>query len=971
VKNTDRHSHHSQAVNRFGEELLSFRSPKVRPWAAFYFSDCQSSEENPMRLSPSVFHSTSLLATSAALLGAAALPGTALAAEKSESPDAAAPVIVGVSSSAGLGMLQQAASEAVDETPGGQLIVTGTRRAGRTVADSPVPIDVISSDQLRQSGFTETARLLRDLVPSLNFPQPSITDGTDVIRPATLRGLGPDQTLVLINGKRRHVAALLNINGSVGRGSSAVDLNQIPASSIGRVEVLRDGAAAQYGSDAIAGVINFQLNNAREGGRFWVNYGGFNTRIAGVNEVTGVNATAGQVPTLTPDGVLQLNDTGRGLRVNDGEVFAVSGNIGLPLGPEGFINITAEYRDRGDTNRTGYDPRRNYSQSGPLDPRELTFDRRNHRYGDARTEDLNLVVNVGTPVSDSVDFYAFGTFGTRSGESAGFYRRAADNRNVVAIYPDGFLPLISSDTTDFAIVGGFDGELNGWNWDLSMSYGSNKVDFRVIDSVNASLGAASQTEFDAGTLDYSQLMANLDISRDLEISGIERTTLSFGAEWRRERYQLGAGEPNSFAAGPVRVGANNPFISGAGATAFAAPGSQVFPGFQPTIGGVDVTRPNSRENISAYLEVDTDITKTWNVQVAGRFEDYSDFGSTLNGKIASRLEIVDGFALRGAISTGFRAPSLQQQFFAAAATNNIGGVLVDAVTLPVNNPVAIALGASPLKAETSFSWSGGAVFNAVRGLNVTFDYYQIDIDDRIVLTDNLTASRDAAGNPSGTGTGRGIAQILNNAGFTSISAARFFFNGIDTRTRGFDVIATYRTDLGNAGTLGLTAGYNWNDIDITGRRNTPGDLAQVPGINLFGRLESERIERGQPRDRINLGVDWEWNWLSATLRTNRFGEVFSPGVAPINDLLLRPRWITDAEIRIRPQEGWANRFELAFGANNLFDEYPTVNPTGRAIDPATGAQGNLSVNNYFLPFSSFSPFGFNGRFLYGRLSYIF
>jgi iron complex outermembrane receptor protein len=332
---------------------------------------------------------------------------------------------------------------------------------------------------------------------------------------------------------------------------------------------------------------------------------------------------------------------------------------------------------------------------------------------------------------------------------------------------------------------------------------------------------------------------------------------------------------------------------------------------------------------------------------------------------------VDGFALRGAVSTGFRAPSLQQQFFAAAATNNIGGVLVDAVTLPVNNPVAIALGAAPLKAEKSFSWSAGAVFDRIDGFNLTFDYYQIDIDDRIVLTDNLTASRDAAGAPSGTNPGRGIAQILNNAGFTSISAARFFFNGIDTRTRGFDAIATYRTTLGDLGSLSLMAGYNRNDIDITGRRTTPGNLAQVPGIDLFGRLESLRIERGQPKDRVNLGADWEWNWLSATVRTNRFGEVFSAGATPINDVLLAPRWITDMEIRLRPEGTFADGLELAIGANNLFDQYPTVNPVGRALDPLTGQQANLSVNNYFLPFSSFSPFGFNGRFLYGRISFAF
>ena len=903
-------------------------------------------------------------------IGAALFAANSAQAAGAEAADS--PADVAASSAAAAALVQDAQPETVeDQTGGDQIVVTGTRRTGRTVAESPVPVDVISAEQLQRSGLTETARLLRDLVPSLNFPQPSITDGTDAIRPATLRGLGPDQTLVLINGKRRHAAALLNLNGSVGRGSTAVDLNQIPASSIGRVEVLRDGAAAQYGSDAIAGVINFQLNDARKGGRVFVNYGAFNTRLEGVKQVTGVNAGAGAVPTLTADGVLQLNNTGRDLKVTDGEVLTVGGNIGLPLGAEGFINITAEYRDRADTNRGGFDPRRNYAQSGALDPRELTLDRNYHRYGDPATEDLNIVVNTGMPLDENVSFYAFGTFGTRKAESAGFYRRAADNRNVLAVYPNGFLPLINTDTQDYSIAAGLKGELGGWNFDLSMSYGDNQTDFVISNTLNASLGAASKTSFEGGGINYNQLMSNLDITRDIDFGGFEALTVSFGAEWRREEYQLAAGEPDSFRAGPVLVGTNNPFITGAGATAFAAPGSQVFPGFQPRIGGVDVTLPNSRENVSAYAELDADITSGLNVQLAGRFEDYTDFGSTFNGKLASRLELIDGFALRGAVSTGFRAPSLQQQFFAAAATNNIGGVLVDAVTLPVSNPVAIALGATPLKAEKSFSWSAGAVFNKIDGLDVTFDYYQIEIDDRIVLSDNLAATRSAAGAPSGTNPGLGIAQILNNAGFTNISAARFFFNGIDTRTKGFDVIATYRTDLGDLGSLSLTGGYNWNDVDITARRTNPGSLAQVPGINLFGRLESLRIERGQPRDRINLGADWEWNWLSATLRTNRFGEVFSPGATPINDVLLAPRWITDLEFRLRPEGGIAEGVELAVGANNLFDQYPTVNPTGRAIDPITGLEGNLTVNNYFLPYSSFSPFGFNGRFLYARISYAF
>lgn len=846
------------------------------------------------------------------------------------------------------------------------IIVTGTRRTDRTVADSPVPVDVISTETLTRTGLVETARALRDAVPSLNFPQPSITDGTDVIRPATLRGLSPDQTLVLLNGKRRHASALLNINGSVGRGSQAVDINLIPSSALSRVEVLRDGAAAQYGSDAIAGVINFQLNDAREGGAVSVTYGQHLGRLPGVPEVTGL-ATVNGVPQVTPDGVLQLTDTGRNRSTNDGGMLVVNGNIGLPLGTDGFLNLTAEYRDRGFTNRSGFDPRRQYNVATVYDPREFTFDRLNHRYGDPQTEDINLVVNMGVPLDDRVELYAFGTYGERDGESAGFFRRPNDNRNVLAIYPDGFLPLITSRLKDFGLTGGLRGAFGGWNWDLSMQYGRNQFDYRVVDSLNASLGAASPTEFDSGGLRYSQWVNNLDVSRELAIGFVERATIAAGLEYRRETFRVRPGELASFQAGPVRVGQNNPQFTGAAGTAFAAPGAQVFPGFQPIIGGVDVTRTNARENVSAYVELDVDLIDRWNLQLAGRYENYSDFGSDWNWKAASRFEIVEGLAVRGAVSTGFRAPGLAQQFFAAAATNNIGGVLVDAVTLPVDNPVAQSLGSQPLRAETSVGFSGGVVFNAIPALSVTIDYYQVEIDDRIVLSDNLSATRDAAGNPSGTNPGFGIAQILNNAGFTNISAARFFFNGIDTRTRGLDAIATYRVELGGAGSLAFTAGFNWNETRITGRQDNPGALNQVPGIVLFGRLESLRIERGQPRDRLNLGVDWDHDLFGVTARTNRFGTVLSPGLDPINDVWLTPKWVTDLEVRAKPWGG----LELAVGANNLFNVYPTQNPVGQAPDPVTGQLRNLTVNNYFLPYSSFSPFGFNGRFVYGRVAYRF
>jgi len=847
---------------------------------------------------------------------------------------------------------------------GQAIIVTGSRRADRTVGDSAVPIDVISAEQLSNSGFTETTRLLRDLVPSLNFPQPSVTDGTDVIRPATLRGLGADQTLVLINGKRRHASALLNINGSVGRGTQAVDINFIPSSAIRQVEVLRDGAAAQYGSDAIAGVINFQLNNASQGATFSATYGGYITSIEGVNQIDGLALDSNGQPTLAPDGTLAVNDTGRNRSVEDGGVLTLASNFGLPLGENGFLNLTAEYRDRNSTNRTGFDRRPQFNVvGGVFDPRELTFDRLSHRFGDAKTEDFSLFANAGIELNEQVNLYVFGGYGERDGNSAGFFRRPSDTRNVPAIFPDGFLPEIDTQTTDWAITGGVRGEVSGWNYDLSTQYGRNEVDFEILNTLNASLGAASPTEFDAGGLEYTQWVSNFDVSRD--IAGLfQRTTLALGLEYRRETFQLSAGEPDSFRFGGVTINQNNPLNS---STAGAAPGSQVFPGFQPTIGGVSVVDGNARNNFSAYAELDIDVIEQWNVQLAGRYEDYSDFGSDWNGKIATRFEATDWLALRGAVSTGFRAPGVAQQFFAAAATNNVNGVLVDAVTLPVGNPVAQALGSTPLKAETAVNWSVGAVFNPIPRFNLTVDWFQINIDDRIVLTENLTASRDAAGNPSGNPTQQAIAQILNDAGFNTISAARFFINGVDTRTRGIDAIATYRMDIGDEGKLNLTAGYNWTQNRITARNDTPGALNQVPGIELFGRQESLRIEQGQPRNRANLGLDYSQNWLGFTLRGNRYGRVLAAGGSEFTDLNIESAWVVDAEIRAEAVNG----LEFAVGSNNLFDKFPTNLPTGVGVDPDTGNPRNNSANNFFLPFSSFSPFGFNGRFVYGRVSYRF
>jgi iron complex outermembrane recepter protein len=841
---------------------------------------------------------------------------------------------------------QDNAETADDTETTQQIIVTGTRRTDRTVADSSVPVDIISAESLSQSGFTETNRLLAEQVPSFNFPQPSITDGTDVIRPATLRGLGPDQTLVLINGKRRHTSSLLNINGSVGRGTSAVDINLIPSIALKRVEVLRDGAAAQYGSDAIAGVMNFQLRDAREGGRFTVTYGQYNTRIDGVSTASGVALGANGQPIINPDGTYQLTGTGKNRKATDGETLTIAGVVGLPLGEDGHINFSAEYQDRKPTNRAGLDPRRQYALVGGLvDPRELTFDRLSHIYGDAATKDMKFFMNSAVNLTDGVELYSFASYGYRDGKSAGFYRIASDARNVTAIYPNGFLPLINTELNDFSGTVGLKGELSGWNWDLSGGFGKNDFGFVITNSLNRSFGAASQTRFDSGSLSYSQSLVNFDVNREIGFGSFKSLTVAGGLEYRRETFDITPGEVASYANG----------------TAGGAPGAQVFPGFRPVIGGQRVDDKKARRNISAYAEIDADVSDAFGLQLAGRFEDYSDFGSDWNGKISARFEPVEGVALRGAVATGFRAPSLQQQFYAAAATNNVNGVLLETVTLPVDNPVAIALGAKPLKAETSISYSAGLVLTPLPRVSLTVDVYQVSIDDRIVVTENLSATRDAAGLPTGSDPGRSIATILNNAGFNNVNAARYFVNGVDTRTRGVDAIATYRMNIGS-GKLNLTAGFNYNKTKIKNVLAAAGPLAQVPGITLFGRQESLRLAQGQPSTKVNLSADYDQGWFGLTARGNRYGKVLGAGSDVFLDVPLKAQWVADLEMRATISD----RFSLAVGANNILDSYPDNVPVGRRVDPANGAARNYPATNYFLPFSNFSPAGFNGRFLYAR-----
>ena len=880
------------------------------------------------------------------------------------------------------------------------IIVTGTRRTDRTVADSPVPIDVISADALTNTGLTEVNKVLNTLVPSFNFPQPSIADGTDVLRPATLRGLSPDQTLVLINGKRRHVSALLNINGTIGRGSAAVDMNLIPTLAIERIEVLRDGASSQYGSDAIAGVINVRLKRADNGGRAVASFGKYITTLDGVADFDSLVTNGAGQPGLNPTDprYLLANESGE-RKARDGAITTIGANFGLPVG-KGYVNVTAEYRDRNPTNRAGYDLRPNYVPANGIpgfDPRELTFDRLQFKFGDAKTEDFNFFVNAGIPIGD-FEAYAFGSYGKRDGLSAANYRSAnaaanrnfatitpattPSNANFTALTPDGFLPLIDTDLKDWAGTVGVRGELGGWKTDLSLGYGHNQFFYTIRDSLNTSFGAASQTTFDAGGLEFGQWLANLDFSRQYEVGLASPLSIAVGAEYRHENFQITPGELQSYALGPlfraafVTTAVNCATQGGVFAIAtsicsfpgrLAPAGSQGFPGIPPSS-----KTDESRSSYAAYVEFDGDLFENFTATLAGRFEHFTDFGNTVNGKLALRYQVAPGYALRGSISNGFRAPSLHQQFFTTTSTNFISGVPVDISTVAVGSAIAQSLGAEQLKPEKSVNISVGATANPIRGLSLTADFYQIKITDRIVLTENLTANRNALGQPTGANPGFTIAQILNAAGFNSVGAARFFINGLDTTTRGVDLIGTYRFTTRDLGRWNLTAAVNINKTKIDKRIDALGPLAGVPGLILFGREQGLRFTKGQPKNKVVLSADGEIRDFGITARTTRYGKALAldaalplaPNQADLNalgpdDQYLSPKWITDLEIRYR----LFDRVDLAVGANNLFDVYPDRRPFGPR--PVGGV---YPQNFQYIPYSGGgSPFGFNGRFLYARI----
>jgi len=789
--------------------------------------------------------------------------------------------------------------------------VTGSRVRGRTAEDTAAPVDIIGQEELNATGALEIGQVLQTLEPSFNFSRTFVSDGTDILRPATLRALGPDQVLVLVNGKRRHQQALVNVQQTIGRGSAGTDINAIPISAIERIEVLRDGAAAQYGSDAIAGVINIILKRQ--------------------TDHTDVSLMGGQY------------------YAGDGGIIHGSANTGFALGADGFVNLTAEYRDRGETNRAGPDSLR-------ADPPRVT-----QRLGDANATDAYLWLNSGLPVGNG-ELYAFGGLSRREGESAGFFRSAGDNRTVPALYPDGFLPEILTTVDDASLALGYRAPLGGsWEWDASVNHGRSEFGFEEGNSVNVSwwyepldpadpsagIHAASPTSARTGTLGFDQTTVNLDFRGSVDGPGGTPLYLATGLEWREDNYRIEAGDPVSYTYG--RTDDRGIVITGQTGE-IAQPGMQGFPGFSPNE-AVD----DGRHSMAAYLDAEIAPTERLLLGGAVRFEDYSDFGNTTIGKLSARFDATDVFAVRGTVSTGFRAPGVQQLFYSQRSTNlNAEGVLTDTLTARQDSAVTRAFGIEPLQEETSTSGTLGFVYTPDERFSLTMDLFRIDIDDRIIFSSNIQPEAVGGdGAPCAPDNGNcPIRAILDPIG---VGQVLFFTNAIDTRTTGLDVVANHNTAFEGGASLNLTALLHFNKTEVLDRRSQSPILSPT---QLFDDTQVTLIEEGQPRVHHVLQAIYEtgrWQW---TARGNYYGSVSGEGFTPG----VKHTWGGKALFDLGLRYAVSDALKLSVGGNNIFDEYPDE------WDRETGAPFPQMGFKYGW---ETMPFGMNGGSWYVRADYRF
>lgn len=813
-----------------------------------------------------------------------------------------------------------------------KIAIVGSRNIARSLQELPVPVDILSQQSLKNTGEFEVGKMLQSIAPSFNFASSSISDGTDVLKPATLRGLGPDQTLILVNGKRRHHASLLHINTSVGRGTAGADLNTIPLSAIKRIEILRDGAAAQYGSDAIAGVINIVLKDSANTGSF--------------------HSTIGQY------------------QQGDGNTFDVSINKGFTLNEHGFFNTSLSYLTHQATDRSGLHGSCQYQDCLKLengdylaaDEKEKTANRNTFKIGDPAYQQLSLAYNANYPIKTG-ELYSFALYSKRRNNSAAFFRHSANElanpilQDNIAVRPNGYLPYIHSDITDTSFNLGFKTELsNDTAIDISFTQGENTIDYRTKNSLNASYvnllnsqGLLSPEQIrsqlpqsaDAYSLSLSLQTLNIDVRRIYEYF-----SLAIGAEIRKDKYQVSPGEKYSYfdydSHGDSAYFDHN-----------ALGGIQGFPGIS-----TNSSVHESRQVSSLYLELNSELIENITFDGALRYDNYNDFGDTSNIKLATHWRLNELITLRSSISTGFRAPSMQQLYF-----NNISTQFIvdddehftaeQIGTFRNDSPLASLIGVPQLTEEKSTNFTFGSVFNFTDKFNVTLDYYAIDIDDRIVISNKL-----------GVGLSTELTELLQQ---NHVDKAQVFLNGVNTETRGLDVIASWKTPLFN-GNFDLTFAGNITDTDVSKRYVPNSTVLNALSIeHVFSEQDISIIEEWQPKNRMSVNATYLLNNWSVKVNINRYGEytITDGGKQTYGAEIL-----TD----IRVEHQFNRQISWYVGVNNLFNVTPDKNTIANShAGTIVDEQGNEIVSSpgVFKYSRRSTPFGFNGSYLYLGLNYYF
>jgi iron complex outermembrane recepter protein len=800
-----------------------------------------------------------------------------------------------------------------------EVIVTGTRQTGVKAADSAAPIQIVGADALKRVGQPDLIQSLSQNLPSFNAEGYG-ADTAALTLSAALRGLNPNDTLVLVNGKRRHPTANLNVDPSNFQGAATADLSFIPVAAIDHIEVLQDGAAAQYGSDAIAGVLNIILKSADHGGL--------------------------------------LTGTGGQYYEGDGATGAGSVNLGLPIGSKGFFNITGETRYH-DFSQQGTFDRRISNLDGSLlsslDPVDAAgvvnapgYPRVNHIYGDTQSTIYDLFYNAGYDLGGGVQAYSFGSYGHRKASAYENYRLPTRvsgtdaEGNPVFPFPNGFDPREGIVEDDYSVTGGVKGALEGWDWDLSTTYGRDKDNVYTLNSANASLFADTgftPTNFYDGAFTSTEWTSNLDIDRSFDVGLASPLNVAFGGEARKDTYTIAQGD----------------------AASIYKEGGQSYPGFQPTDAA-----SHSRTNYAGYVDFAVKPVSGLSVDLAGRYEHYSDFGDTEVGKLTARYDFSPAFAIRGTVSTGFRAPTLAEEFY--SATNVAPTFAV--VNLPPNSPAALLAGFSPLKPEKSDNYSIGFVAHPTDRLQITADAYEIDIRNRIVATGTLL------GLSGTTIVSQGVLDAIAAHGnildpsvtYVGISV---FTNGVNTRTRGGEVTITYASDFGDMGHVDWSAGFNYTETAVTHEFPLPAIVANPAfgQTTLLGPTAISQLTTASPREKAVLGAYWTVGRFSVNLRDTIFGpasEILSlsgTGVGGV-EANIPVTSITDLDIGFNI----THALKLDVGANNLFDHRP---PTVPNVPNGSGGVRPGDGNNVYGEPDQFSPFGINGGYYYGRVTYSF